>query len=160
MIKVEDMMTRNPHTLLQSHTLADAKHLMEALDIRHIPVIDRETQLLGVISQRDLLSAQDSSLQTHVDEGYTLETTLDIAMRKNVMTVDPHAGLKESATYMRKHKVGCLPVVSDQKLVGIITDSDFVTIAIHLLELQEEVEPEENDFADFDVIDDLDYDDL
>ena len=79
-------------------------------------------------------------------------------MRKNVMTVAPQAGLKESAYYMQKHKVGCLPVVAHHKLVGIITDSDFVTIAIHLLELQENSEPDEmeddidslnEDFSDF-----------
>ena len=44
---------------------------------------------------------------------------------------------------MQKHKVGCLPVVNKGHLVGIITDTDFVTIAINLLELQEETEPEE-----------------
>ena len=64
-------------------------------------------------------------------------------MHKSVMSVEPRAGLKESAIYMQKHKVGCLPVVENHELVGIITDSDFVTIAINLLELQEEVEPEE-----------------
>jgi predicted transcriptional regulator len=74
-------------------------------------------------------------------------------MRRNVMTADPHAGLKESAMYMQKHKVGCLPVVSNGRLVGIITDSDFVTIAIHLLELQEEVEPDSDDFAELEADD-------
>ncbi len=59
------------------------------------------------------------------------------------MSVEPRAGLKKSAIYMQKHKVGCLPVVENYELVGIITDSDFVTIAINLLELQRRVEPEE-----------------
>jgi CBS domain-containing protein len=49
---------------------------------------------------------------------------------------------------MQKHKVGCLPVVDRGQLVGIITDSDFVTIAINLLELQEEVEPDELEVGD------------
>ncbi|UPR52706.1 CBS domain-containing protein [Vibrio cyclitrophicus] len=144
MIKVEDMMTRNPHTLLRSHSLADAKHMMEALDIRHIPVVDSDRQLLGVVTQRDVLAAQESSLQNIPQaQSFTLATPLNDIMHKNVMSVEPHAGLKESAIYMQKHKVGCLPVVENHKLVGIITDSDFVTIAINLLELQEEVEPEE-----------------
>ena len=64
MIKVEDMMTRNPHTLLRSHQLADAKHTMDALDIRHIPIVDANKQLLGVVSQRDVLAAQESSYKT------------------------------------------------------------------------------------------------
>lgn len=148
MIKVEDMMTRNPHTLLRSHSLSDAKHLMTEHEIRHVPVVDTENRLLGVVTQRDVLAAQESSLQKiSEDQSHTLTTPLDVAMRKNVMTVDPHAGLKESATYMQKHKVGCLPVVLNQELVGIITDSDFVTIAIHLLELQEEGEPDDDGFS-------------
>ncbi|MBY6199530.1 CBS domain-containing protein [Vibrio hangzhouensis] len=144
MIKVEDMMTRNPHTLLRSHSLADAKHTMDALDIRHIPIVDAERRLLGIVSQRDVLAAQESILQKiPSDQSYTLSTPLSEIMHINIMTVEPRAGLKESAIYMQKHKVGCLPVVSDKELVGIITDSDFVAIAINLLELQEEVEPEE-----------------
>jgi CBS-domain-containing membrane protein len=159
MIKVEDMMTRNPHTLRRSNSLADATHLMEEHDIRHIPVVDVDGVLLGVVTQRDVLSAQESSLQGISEENsHTLTTSLNEAMRKNVMTVAPQAGLKESAYYMQKHKVGCLPVVAHHKLVGIITDSDFVTIAIHLLELQENTEPDEmedeidmmdEDFSDF-----------
>lgn len=150
MIKVEDMMTRNPHTLLRSHSLAEAKNTMEALDIRHIPVVDAERRLLGVVTQRDILAAQESSLQNiPSSQSYTLATPLNEVMHRNIMTVEPRAGLKESATYMQKHKVGCLPVVEDGELVGIITDSDFVTIAINLLELQEDTEPEE---VDVDVI--------
>ncbi|MEF3019704.1 CBS domain-containing protein [Vibrio mimicus] len=146
MIKVEDMMTRNPHTLLRTHTLNDAKHLMEALDIRHIPVVDANKKLLGIVSQRDLLAAQESSLEHSTqDSSYTLEIPLYQVMHTDVMSVAPQAGLKESAIYMQKHKIGCLPVVTKGELVGIITDSDFVTIAINLLELQEESEPEEID---------------
>ncbi|EEX65420.1 acetoin utilization protein AcuB [Vibrio metoecus] len=146
MIKVEDMMTRNPHTLLRTHTLNDAKHLMEALDIRHIPVVDANKKLLGIVTQRDLLAAQESNLQRIAqDPSYTLDTPLYEVMHTDVMSVVPQAGLKESALYMQKHKIGCLPVVAKSELVGIITDSDFVTIAINLLELQEESEPDEMD---------------
>ncbi|MGC9402804.1 CBS domain-containing protein [Vibrio genomosp. F10] len=144
MIKVEDMMTRNPHTLLRSHTLSDAKNMMEALDIRHIPVVDAERKVLGIITQRGVLAAQESSLQKlPSDQSYTLSTPLNDVMHTKIMTVSPHAGLKESAKYMQKHKVGCLPIVDGDELVGIITDSDFVSIAITLLELQEDSDPEE-----------------
>ena len=144
MIKVEDMMTRNPHTLLRSNQLLDAKHIMEALDIRHVPIVDANRHLLGIVSQRDLLAAQESSLQAIPEnQSFTLSTSLYEVMRTNVITVTPKAGLKETAKYMQKHKVGCLPVVDNGYLVGIITNSDFVAIAINLLELQEEAEPEE-----------------
>ena len=146
MIKVEDMMTRNPHTVLRSHQLSDAKHTMDALDIRHIPIVDAHKQLLGVVSQRDVLAAQESSLQNIPEnQAFTLNTPLYEVMKTDLMTVAPQAGLKQSALYMQKHKVGCLPVVDKGQLVGIITDTDFVAIAINLLELQEEMEPEEID---------------
>lgn len=110
MIKVEDMMTRNPHTLLRSHNLGDAKNMMTALDIRHIPIVDANKKLLGVVSHRDVLAAQESSLQALPEsQSYTLKTPLYEVMKTSVMTVDPQAGLKESAVYMQKHKVGCLP---------------------------------------------------
>ncbi|CAM3078383.1 CBS domain-containing protein [Vibrio rarus] len=142
MMKIVELMTRNPYTLLRSNTLADAKKLMAEHDVRHVPVVDVDDELLGLVTQRDILAAQDSSLQVNPDSGaYTLTTPLNQAMRKNVITVSPHAGLRESAMMMQKRKVGCLPVVQNGKLVGIITDSDFVAIAINLLELQEEVEP-------------------
>ncbi len=108
MIKVEDMMTRNPHTLLRSSTLADAKHMMDALDIRHIPIIDADKKLLGVVTHRDILAAQESSLQkTSTLQSYTDDSSLNEIMHSQVMTVSPQAGLKESAKYMQKHKVGC-----------------------------------------------------
>ncbi len=160
MIKVEDMMTRNPHTLLRSNSLMDAKCMMEEHDVRHIPVVDTEKKLLGIVTQRDILLAQESNLQEQPDESsYTLKTPLDKAMKRHIMTVAPQAGLKESALYMQKHKVGCLPVVAQGVLVGIITDSDFVTIAIHLLELQEDTEPDEDDDDD-DYLSDEELDDI
>lgn len=146
MITVEDMMTRHPHTLLRTHTLNDAKHLMDALDIRHVPIVDTNKKLLGIISQRDVLAAQESILQRSTqDHSSILETPLFEIMHTDVASVAPQAGLKESALYMQKHKIGCLPVVVKGELVGIITDSDFVAIAINLLELQEENEPDELD---------------
>ncbi|CAM4129854.1 MULTISPECIES: CBS domain-containing protein [Vibrio] len=144
MIKIVDLMTRNPYTLLRSNTLADAQKLMTEHEVRHVPVVDVDDKLLGLVTHRDILAAQDSNLQAGAESNnYTLHTPLNQAMSKNVITVSPYAGLKESALMIQKRKVGCLPVVENGKLVGIITDSDFVTIAINLLELQEEVEPVE-----------------
>ncbi|SJL85171.1 CBS domain-containing protein [Vibrio palustris] len=148
MIKVEEMMTRNPHTLSRTHTIADARNMMDALDIRHIPIIDNNQQLQGVISQRDILAAQVSTLQQHRVNPSEDTTQLYEIMHTNVMTVAPQAGLKESALYMHKHRIGCLLVVNKGQLEGIITDTDFIAIAINLLEIQENIEPEETEAAD------------
>ena len=146
MFTVNDMMTTHPHTLLRSHSLEDAKILMDEHGIRHIPIVDAEHALIGLVTQRDLLSAQTSCLEKPtLEEISALEIPLNNIMHENIMSVSPHGGLKSAAVFMQKHKVGCLPVVDHGKLVGIITDSDFVTIAINLLELQEEVDPIEID---------------
>lgn len=147
MIKIEDMMTRNPHTLLRSHSLQDAKNLMAEHDIRHVPIIDTDSKLLGVISQRDVLATQESVLTKEAQaSSFTLATPIDKVMVSKVIAVSPKAGLRESAIYMQKHKIGCLPVVEHGKLVGIITDTDFVGIAINLLEIEEDTEPAKADF--------------
>jgi len=147
MFTVSDMMTPNPHTLQPHNTLADAKAIMEDIGIRHIPVTDIDEQLIGIVTQRDVLSAQESSLEsiTKTDFHSNLDTPLEKCMHRTLMSVDPHAGLKEAAVYMQKHKIGCLTVVEKKRLVGIITDTDFVSIAINLLEIQEEIETIDDD---------------
>ncbi|MCV5687944.1 CBS domain-containing protein, partial [Vibrio sp. 378] len=94
MIKVEDMMTRNPHTLLRTHTLRDAKSMMDALDIRHIPVVDANHHLQGLVTQRDILAAQESCLHPDdAEQSFTLDTPLYEMMHTNIMTAEPRAGL-------------------------------------------------------------------
>lgn len=62
-------------------------------------------------------------------------------MVKDIATVDERASLRQAALFIEKHKIGCLPVLSNGQLTGIITDSDFVAVAINLLEQMEESEP-------------------
>jgi CBS domain-containing protein len=68
-------------------------------------------------------------------------------MVTEVATVDEHASLRQAALFLEKHGIGCLPVVTGDKLRGIITDTDFVGVAINLLELLEETEPVDDDFV-------------
>ncbi|WP_318491792.1 CBS domain-containing protein [Photobacterium leiognathi] len=155
MFTVAYMMTPQPRTLSRNDTLLDAKEMMEKLSIRHIPITDHNNELIGLVSQRDILSAQDSNLKSIIENplSSTLDVLLDRSMNTNVMSVDYRAGLKQAALYMQKHKIGCLPVVKEKKLIGIITDSDFVAIAITLIETLEEVDPIESDFETLDILD-------
>ncbi|MHA2940070.1 CBS domain-containing protein [Vibrio sp. RC27] len=151
MIKIEDLMTRHPHTLTSSETVEQAQKLMHQHEIRHIPIVDELGALVGVLSQRDILRAQNSSLIYSQTTSELFDAPISQLMNGKVISVSPKAGLKQSAIFMQKHKVGCLPVVEQGELVGIITDSDFVAIAINLLELEEESEPVESDFPDMDT---------
>jgi CBS domain-containing protein len=72
-------------------------------------------------------------------------------MVKDVATVDVNASLRQAALFLEKHQIGCLPVLDDGSLVGIITETDFVAVAINLLEQIESAEPFDEDFDDLDV---------
>ncbi|MCE2594563.1 CBS domain-containing protein [Motilimonas cestriensis] len=138
MITVADIMSTSLHTLSPQDTLASAAQLMADKRIRHIPILDEADQLVGLISERDLLAAKQSSVIKDTGEN-TPWTKVTIAqiMTKNLTTVDPKASVKSAAIYIQQHKFGCLPVVKKEKLLGIITDTDFVAVAINLLEIEE-----------------------
>ncbi|EOD80736.1 putative acetoin utilization protein AcuB [Grimontia indica] len=145
MFTVNDMMSSDPITLSSKDKISDAKCLMDSRRIRHVPIVSASGKLEGLVTQRDVLAAQTSSLEKAVGDNDPMQAPLLRFLKRSLYTVSPCAGLKEAALYMQKRKIGCLPVVEDDRLVGIITDSDFVAIAINLLEIQEETEPMEEE---------------
>lgn len=137
MMRVEDLMTTDVLTLSTDATMYDARIMMTDNNFRHIPVMNGQT-LKGILSQRDLLKAESSSLISMPDESRVeREKTvkLEEVCNTTVVTIRPQATLLEAAKYIQKHRLGCLPVVEDGILQGIITDSDFVNVAINLLEV-------------------------
>ena len=148
MLSVAEIMTREPYTLGPDDTLADARKLMAEHHIRHIPIVSGDGTLVGLVSQRDVLAAEDSSVlhQAGDPESSEAYVALSSVMTSPVQTVDEHAGLRGTAMHLQKNKMGCLPVLNEGRLVGIITDSDFVAIAINLMEQLEAGEPEESEF--------------
>ena len=149
MLTVAEIMTREPYTLGPDDSLASARKMMAEHHIRHIPVVSAEGTLIGVVTQRDVLAASDSSvLSGKTDNSSESYVALSSVMTTPVQTVDENAGLRGTAMHLQKNKLGCLPVLRKGKLVGIITDSDFVAIAVNLMEQIEQTEPEELDFED------------
>ncbi len=131
---VSEIMSRNVIALPPSTTLAEARTLMQRHHIRHLPV-QLNDRLVGLVSQRDILAAQESSLEQGTNGDFLQQHQISEVMVQEVTTVSPRAGIREAALHLQKHKYGCLPVVDKGRLVGIVTDSDFVTVAIHLLEV-------------------------
>ena len=148
MLTVAEIMTREPYTLGPDDSLADARKLMAEHHIRHIPILAGDGSLVGLVSQRDVLAAEDSSLIRSAagDDAPESYVALSALMTSPVQSVEEHAGLRGTALHQQKNRMGCLPVMSGGRLVGIITDSDFVAIAVNLMELLEASEPEEYDF--------------
>jgi len=127
--KVRDLMTREPLSLVETDSVKALLELMSWRSIRHVPVCDVQGTLVGLVTQRDFLTIAVSKLahisQQELDDLYGHMRIGDIMGRK-ITTVGPNALLSEAADIMFKNKFGCLPVVSEGKLVGIITESDFV----------------------------------
>lgn len=144
MITVEEFMTSELHTMKESDTVEDARKIMTEKNIRHIPVTGDDGVLLGLVTQRDILAATqpESARQESVGGASGAEARLSDIMIKDVSVIQKTDSLRTAAMYMQSHKYGCLPVVSDGRLAGIITDSDFIAIAINLIEQAEMSEDE------------------
>ena len=111
--------------------------------IRHIPITDNDGHVLGLVTQRDILAATEPGFKVQT-KGISCELDIKLAdiMIRDVSVIHREDSLRQAALYIQSHKYGCLPVVSDDRLVGIITDSDFIDIAINLLEQAEIMEEE------------------
>ena len=147
MLTVAEIMTREPYTLGPDDTLATARELLAEHHIRHIPIVSEEGLLIGLVSQRDVLAAADSSvLNPDGESSPERNVALSAIMSSPVQTADESASLRGTAMHLQKNKLGCLPILRKSKLVGIITDSDFVAIAVNLMEQLEASEPDEDEF--------------
>lgn len=136
MIMSTDLVTVSP-----SDNLATARELMHEKNIHHLPVVDDSDKLVGLVTLTDVLAATDSFLRDPDNRLHAREIAINDVMVRDVATVDEHASLRQAALFLEKHRIGCLPVVTGDNLRGIITDTDFVGVAINLLEQIESTEP-------------------
>ncbi|MCP3914284.1 MAG: CBS domain-containing protein [bacterium] len=127
---VGQIMTRDVFTLHPEDVIDLAANLMTWEHIRRVPVEDDQGRLVGLLSQRGLLRLVARG--TGRADGKPI--AVREVMRSNPVTVEPSQSTLEAIQTMRKHKVGCLPVVRDGRLVGIVTEHDFLDAAAKLLE--------------------------
>jgi CBS domain-containing membrane protein len=142
MMTLDMIMSTDLVTIAPTENLAKARELMHESRIHHLPVVD-DDQLVGLVTLTNVLAATDSFLREDESRIHAKEIIIRDIMVTDVATVDEHASLRQAALFLEKHRIGCLPVMSDGKLKGIITDTDFVAVAINLLE-----QIEETDFDD------------
>lgn len=126
---VEQFMSRDLFTVRPEDVIDLAANLMEWRHVRHVPVEDAEGNLVGVVSHRDLLK-----LFAEQRENFCEEIIVSNVMQTNLITVAPETNTLEALYLMREKNIGCLPVVKNQKLVGLITAHDFLTVSTRLFE--------------------------
>lgn len=128
-------MTPNPITVGPDQTVTAARSCLQDNRIRRIPVIDSEGELVGIVSQRDILNIMPSIVDGSSAGSSCIPDSIRIKeiMTPNPMTVEPLTPLETVARQMRKNKIGGIPVVDGGRLVGIITESDIFAAFMEVL---------------------------
>ena len=132
MTLVRDIMSSNVTTLGRNDKLSAVGDLMKIDRIRHMPILDEQGSVVGIVSQRDLfLSALVRALGfgTSATEKVLDSLLVKEVMTRDVITTTPDTPLAAAAQLMCDKKVGCLPVVDGDSVVGILTEGDFVAAA-------------------------------
>ncbi len=132
--KVQDWMTRDPVSIQIDTPLPEAHRIMSEYKIRRLPVMDGD-RLVGIVTRGDIRGAEASEATSLSiwELNYLLsKLTIDQVMTRNVITVEPETTVGEAAQLMLDKKIAGLPVLSDGKLVGIITESDIFRLMVKL----------------------------
>jgi len=127
---VSKIMATDVVALDRNASLGIAKEIMDQRRLRHFPVVE-QGNVVGVVSQRDLFRASLASMLGY--EERTKKVFLDNLSIKGIMsdppiTVTADTGISEAARLMVEKKVGCLPVVDGKRLIGLITETDFLKV--------------------------------
>lgn len=128
---IEEIMIRDIFTLTPTNTVSDALELMKDKGIRHVPIVINKNEIVGLITDRDLKEVIPSTLILEQDQNIYL-TKLSTIMKQNLIIGHPMDFVEESALIFYEQQIGCLPIVSNQKLVGIITETDLLYKYIEL----------------------------
>jgi CBS domain-containing membrane protein len=126
---VRDLMTEQVIAVKPDTDLTAVRDLLWEHNIRHLPVVDGDGDLIGLVSQRDLLRhalINQHHLPDYVEEAVLERLKASDIMTANVERVGADTDLREAAQTMFDNKYGCLPVTEGDRLVGILTESDFV----------------------------------
>ena len=133
---VKDRMTSDPMTIMPDTSFSDAFHTLREKKIRHLPVVDDEGRLVGIVARTDLVHASPSmSAPSNVFEMTYLLANLHIrdVMTSPPVTVPEDVPLEEAARVMVEKKIGCLPVMRNGTLVGVITETDIFETFVEVL---------------------------
>jgi len=139
---IDKSMTRKVIAIRPETSLLEARGMMDSKHIRHLPVVDADNTVIGVITDRDLRSALPSSFSTCQNDPKEMERISKLkvgeVMTKNPITISPSNTLEDALLMMHKMNMGALPVVDEAgKLKGIISTRDLIRAFINVLGIEE-----------------------
>ncbi len=128
---VEEVMRKKVFSLQPTDTIEAAIKLMKTKKIRHLPIVDKNNHLIGLVNASKLREASPSVF--HIDEHLEdLQKPLEKIMRTDVIFGHPLDFVEEVAGLFYEHRISCLPITKDKKLVGIITETDLLRTMVEL----------------------------
>ena len=134
---MREKINRNPVTIGPEASFYEARALIHDKGIRHLPVVDKNNQLLGIVTDRDIREAgpSDATLLSVQELHYLLgklKVSSFMTAKEKLITITPDTLIEEAVQLMQNHKIGCLPVLEGDKLYGIFTETDALA---HLVDI-------------------------
>ena len=133
---VKDQMTSNPICGHADMSIEEIQAIMRRSNFRHLPIVGEDKHLVGLVTQRSLagtIQADQQTLSSYEIKYILAKVRARDIMIKDVITTTEDTAIEEAARIMADKKLGCLPVMRDGRLVGIITDNDLFAIMVNLL---------------------------
>ncbi|MBT8190169.1 MAG: CBS domain-containing protein [Saprospiraceae bacterium] len=140
MVKVKDIMTVQPVTLNEGDTMEKAAELFKNNNFHHVPVINDDGDLVGILSSTDLeRSLHGDTLFKVKDKASYNDTLLKTnlvyrSMKKHIITINQEDSLKDAYKLLKENNFRCLPVMGDNKLTGIVTNQDLLDYFMNTIE--------------------------
>lgn len=140
-VLVKHVMTQPVISLFAEQSLPIADDIMRLKHLRHLPVIDDDNRLVGLLSHRDILRSQISALTGLTDaERRARQEAVKVSriMTRDVWTVGPETLASNAGRLLMDHQFGCLPVIdASERLIGIVTERDYLRFAVKAIEIHD-----------------------
>ena len=138
---IKEKMQKDPVTITPDASFYEARAIIRDKGIRHLPVVDKNGHMVGLITDRDIREAAPSDATTlSVHELNYLLGKLKVAAfmtsKEKLITITPDIIIEKAVQLMHDHKIGCLPVVDGHKLIGIITETDVLELFVDIFGLK------------------------
>ncbi len=139
---VREKIQRNPITIPPDASFFDARDLIHEKGVRHLPVIDKNNHLVGIVTDSDIREASpsDATLLSVQELNYLLgklKVSAFMTPRQELITITPDTLIEEAVQLMHDKKIGCLPVLEKERLYGIFTETDALDLLVDIFGLKQ-----------------------